>query len=163
MSLSRGRVECRFHAGTMTDAGSLRTGGRAIRVSDVRVLTINVFNHHRDWEKRRRVLERGFAKLSPDVVVFQESVVRDGYDQVVELLGSGYQVFHQQGRSDDGGGASIASRWPIVLVREANIQFDRTLYRSAWIGSLAIVRIGCPEPIGGVLLAHHKPTWQSGA
>ena len=64
----------------------------------MRVVTINVFSHHRHWEKRRRVLERGFAKLSPDVVVFQESVVRDGYDEVVELLGSGYQVFHQQGR-----------------------------------------------------------------
>jgi endonuclease/exonuclease/phosphatase family metal-dependent hydrolase len=129
----------------------------------MRVATLNVFSHHRDWEKRRRVLERGFAELDPDVVVFQEAIVREGYDQVVEVLGSGYQVFHQRGRSDNGGGASIASRWPIDLIREADLQFDKTLYRSGWIGSLAIVEIGCPEPIGSLLLAHHKPTWQSRA
>lgn len=127
----------------------------------MRVLTMNIFAHHRSWEDRRHVLAAGLAELAPDVAVFQEAIVTDGYDQVAEILGPGYQVFHQRGRSDDGGGASIASRWPIVVVREADLQFDTRLYRSGWIGSLAVLEIAVPEPMGRVLLVHHKPTWQS--
>jgi endonuclease/exonuclease/phosphatase family metal-dependent hydrolase len=36
------------------------------------------------------------------------------------------------------------------------------LYASGWIGSLAVVEIAAPEPVGPVLVVHHKPTWQSG-
>jgi len=129
----------------------------------VRVLTLNAFSHHRDWPARCRVLAAGLRDLSPDVVAFQEVFASDGYDQVREVLGSGYHVFHQRGRDEDGGGASIASRWPLEVVREADVQFDKRLYKSGWIGSLAVVEIGVPEPIGPLLLAHHKPTWQSGA
>lgn len=129
----------------------------------MRVLTINVFSHHRYWSRRRRVLALGMGELVPDLVAFQEAVVTDQGDAVTEILGPEYHLLHQRGRSDDGGGASIASRWPIELVREAEIQFDRSLYRSCWIGSVAVVRIDVPEPIGPVLFVHHKPTWQSGA
>jgi len=126
-------------------------------------MTLNVFSHHRDWPGRRRVLAAGLRELSPDVVAFQEVFASDGYDQVGELLGSAYHVFHQRGRDERGGGASIASRWALEVVREAEIQFDKRLYKSGWIGSLAVVEIRVPEPIGPVLLVHHKPTWQSGA
>src|SRR5215210_821800 len=118
-----------------TRAGRQHANERATATTEMRVLTLNVFSHHRDWKKRRHVLERGFAELNPDVVVLQETIVRGGYDQVVELLGPGYRVLHQRGRSDDGGGASIASRWPLELAREADLKFDRRLYRSGWIGS----------------------------
>jgi endonuclease/exonuclease/phosphatase family metal-dependent hydrolase len=129
----------------------------------VRILTMNVFAHHRNWEKRRSVLQVGLHDLAPDVVTLQEAITTTGYDQVTEILGRDYNVFHQSGRSADGGGASIASRWPLALVHEADIQIDKSLYRSGWIGSLAVVQIAVPEPIGPVLLVHHKPTWQSGA
>lgn len=129
----------------------------------MRVLTINVFSHHGDWGRRRRVLADGMAEFAPDLVALQEAVVTDQDDAVAELLGPGYHVFHQRGRSDDGCGASIASRWPIELVYEAEIQFDLSLYRSGWIGSVALVRIDVPEPIGPVVFVHHKPTWQSAA
>ena len=109
------------------------------------------------------MLAAGLRDLSPDVVAFQEVFASDGYDQVREVLGSGYHVFHQRGRDEHGGGASIASRWPLEVVREADVQFDKRLYKSGWIGSLAVVEVRVPEPIGPVLLAHHKPTWQSGA
>lgn len=127
----------------------------------MRVLTMNIFAHHRSWDERRRVLATGLAEMKPDVVTFQEAIMTDDYDQVAEILGPGYHVFHQQGRSDDGVGASIASRWPIDVVREVDLQADKRLYDSGWIGSLAVVEIAAPEPIGPVLLVHHKPTWQS--
>jgi endonuclease/exonuclease/phosphatase family metal-dependent hydrolase len=131
-------------------------------MSPVRVLTMNVFGHHRDWETRRPVLQSGLRRLDPDVMTFQEVFKNDGYDQVEELLGTGYHVFHQRGRDDNGGGASIASRWPLELVREADLQTDARLYRSGWIGSLAVVEVAVPKPLGPVLVVHHKPTWQSG-
>lgn len=129
----------------------------------MRVLTINVFSHHRDWEARRPVLVEGMRRLSPDVVTLQETMVGDGHDQVREVLGPHYEVHHQPGRDEQGGGASIASRWPMRVVREADLQFTPSLYEAGWIGSLAIVELSVPEPIGPVLLAHHKPTWHSRA
>jgi endonuclease/exonuclease/phosphatase family metal-dependent hydrolase len=138
-------------------------GLRLARRPDVRILTMNIFAHHRNWDERRHVLRAGLGDLRPDVATFQEAITTDGYDQVTDILGPGYHVFHQGGRSTDGGGASIASRWPLEVIREVDLQVDRRLYQSGWIGSVAIVAIAAPEPIGSVLLVHHKPTWQSGA
>ena len=48
----------------------------------MRVLTMNVFGHHCDWEARRPVLQAGFRRLNPDVVALQEVFATNGYDQV---------------------------------------------------------------------------------
>ena len=45
-----------------------------------------------------------FRKLRPDLVAFQEAVVGDGYDQVIDILGSGYLLAHQTEREADRGG-----------------------------------------------------------
>lgn len=34
----------------------------------------------------------GFRRIQPDLVAFQEAVVRDGYDQVMDILGTGHHV-----------------------------------------------------------------------
>jgi endonuclease/exonuclease/phosphatase family metal-dependent hydrolase len=128
----------------------------------MRILTMNIFAQHADWEARRRVLIHGLRELSPDVVMFQEAIKTEEYDQVADLLGSDYHVFHQLGRSADGCGASIASRWPLEVVHEADLHVTDRVDPAGWIGSLAVVEIAVPEPIGDVLLVHHKPTWQSG-
>jgi endonuclease/exonuclease/phosphatase family metal-dependent hydrolase len=129
----------------------------------MRVLTINAFSRHRDWEVRRGLLAECLRQLEPDVVAFQEVFTDDDGDEVRELVGSAYHVFHQRGRDANGGGASIASRWPLEVIREVDLQTDKRLYESGWIGSLAVVRVEVPPPIGPVLLVHHKPTWQSRA
>lgn len=126
----------------------------------MRVLTMNIYGRHGAWQDRRSVLIAGLAELSPDVVVFQESVQTAEYDQVTDVLGPGYQVFHQAGRSEQGVGASIASRWPFEVVAEADLNVDASGDATGWIGSL-VVDIRVPDPIGPMLLAHHKPTWQS--
>lgn len=129
----------------------------------MRVLTLNLFGHHRDWSARRPVVTDGMRRLAPDVVVFQEAVVGDDHDQVAEVLGNGHEVHHQPGRSEDGSGASIASRWPMRVIRQADLHVTDAGDPTGWIGSLAIVEIDAPAPIGPVLVVHHKPTWQSGA
>lgn len=128
----------------------------------MRVLTMNIFGHHRGWSDRRRILRAGLRDLAPDVVTFQEAIVTPGYDQVAELLGPAYHIYHQPGRSDDGVGASVASRWPFEVVRHADLCVATDGDPTGWIGSLAVVHISVPEPIGPVLVAHHKPTWPSG-
>jgi hypothetical protein len=49
--------------------------------------------------------------------------VGDGHDQVRDVLGQGYHVAHQSvGLVGDGNhGASIARRWPLGEVREADL------------------------------------------
>lgn len=125
----------------------------------LRVMTMNIYACHGRWDARRPVLAAGLAAASPDVVTLQETVVTDTYDQVTDVLGEAYDVHHQPGRSDDGVGASIASRWPLDVVHHATLPGAGP---ADWIGSVTVVRIAVPDPIGPVLIAHHKPTWQSG-
>jgi endonuclease/exonuclease/phosphatase family metal-dependent hydrolase len=67
-------------------------------------------------------------------------------------------VAHQTDRQDDGSGASIASRWPIVDVHEIDL---RVTARGAGQPGVALVaHIAAPEPIGPTLLVNHAPSWQ---
>jgi endonuclease/exonuclease/phosphatase family metal-dependent hydrolase len=128
----------------------------------MRILTVNVFGLQSGWHERRAVLAAGLGELRPDVVAFQESIRTDDYDQVVDLLGEGYHVIHQAGRTADGCGASIASRWPIVASWAIDLHVTSRVDPADWIGRLDVFEIEAPKPIGPLLLAHHKPTWQSG-
>jgi endonuclease/exonuclease/phosphatase family metal-dependent hydrolase len=121
----------------------------------MRVVTMNVFAHHRDWEERRPILIDGMARIAPDVAVLQEIVVTDGYDQAQEILGAAYQVHHQPGRSADGVGATVASRWPLRVVLEIGLDDGH----ASWIGSLVVARVHAPDPVGTMFIAHYKPTW----
>jgi hypothetical protein len=66
--------------------------------SELRIATFNLWGRRGEWNERRRVLARGFSELAPDLVAFQEAVVRDGYDQVTDILGPGNHVVHQTDR-----------------------------------------------------------------
>jgi hypothetical protein len=92
----------------------------------MRVATLNLWCRHGSWPDRRRVLIDGFRELRPDLVAFQESIRTSEYDQVADLLGPAYTVFHQAGRTPhDGAGASIASRWPLRHAHELDLTVDR--------------------------------------
>jgi hypothetical protein len=82
----------------------------------VRVATLNLWARHGAWDERRSVLVDGFHELQPDVAAFQEAIKTDDYDQAGDLLGSRVHVVHQPGRSADGVGATIASRWLLVIL-----------------------------------------------
>jgi endonuclease/exonuclease/phosphatase family metal-dependent hydrolase len=112
------------------------------------------------WEERRSVLMEGLLGLQPDLIAFQEAIVGDGYDQVKDILGTGYHVAHQSvGLVGDGNhGASIASRWPIGEVREVNLHLTRRTGDYP-CGTLA-AEILAPEPLGSLLFACHGPSHQ---
>ena len=133
--------------------------------SEVRVATLNLWGRRGVWEERRDVLTRGFRELAPDLVAFQEAVVSDGYDQVTDILGSGYHVAHQTGREagrggdiEDGQGISVASRWPLGEVWEPDLNVTSRTADFA-CGTL-IAEVFAPEPIGPLLFVNHLPNWQ---
>jgi endonuclease/exonuclease/phosphatase family metal-dependent hydrolase len=111
----------------------------------IRVATQNIWAFHEDWPNRRTVLADGLRALAPDLVAFQEAVVTDEYDQVRDLLGPDFHLAHHRRRWPDGGGVSIASRWPITNVQE--LESDTIL---AEIGA----------PFGRLIFVNHCPRWE---
>jgi endonuclease/exonuclease/phosphatase family metal-dependent hydrolase len=107
----------------------------------IRVATQNIWRFHGDWENRRRLLVDGLRELAPDVVGFQEAVVTRDYDQPQDLLSPVYDVVHHGARAADGGGESIATRWPLGEVREHEN------------GTLA-AEIRTPEPLGRIVFVN---------
>jgi endonuclease/exonuclease/phosphatase family metal-dependent hydrolase len=126
----------------------------------LRVATLNVWRRHGDWPARRTVLAEGLAALKLDLIAFQETVHTDDYDQVADLLGGDYDVIHQAARAPDGGGVSIASRWPIGDVRELDLHVTPRTFGFECVTLIAEVL--APSPVGTVLFANHFPNWQLG-
>src|SRR5689334_6974135 len=91
------------------------------RSGELRILTLNLWGRNGAWNDRRSVLIEGFRALQPDLVALQEAIKTDEYDQVMDLLGSGWSIAHQQKRDADGMGISIASRWPLGTVQELDL------------------------------------------
>jgi endonuclease/exonuclease/phosphatase family metal-dependent hydrolase len=96
--------------------------------SVVRVMTLNCWHVSEPFAERMAAIRAGIERHRPDVIGFQEIVVRrDGFDQAAEILaGSGYghvygAAFRFDGSGEilphdadgDGFGNAIASRWPI--------------------------------------------------
>lgn len=129
----------------------------------MRVLTLNLWGRQGEWSARREVVRDGLRELRPDILAFQESIVTPHYDQVKDLLSREYEVIHQNGRSPDGTGNSIATRFPLGEVRERFLHVTpRVDSGHSWIGSVAAIDVTAPKPIGKVLLVHVKPSWQPG-
>jgi endonuclease/exonuclease/phosphatase family metal-dependent hydrolase len=124
-------------------------------------MTLNLWAQHGEWAKRRRVLQDGMRSIAPDVLTLQETVVDDDYDQVVDVLGDGYNVVHQtMGLVGDGRhhGVSIATKWPISAVHEVDLHLTpRT--RSYSCGGL-VAELDAPPPLGRLLVANHGASWE---
>jgi endonuclease/exonuclease/phosphatase family metal-dependent hydrolase len=123
-------------------------------------MTLNVWGPGGAWGERRPVLSGGLSALGPDVVALQEAVTGEGRDQAADVLGPGYHIAHQTvGLVGDGNhGASIASRWPLGEMREANLHLTpRTADYPC--GTLA-AEILAPEPVGPLLFVAHGPSHQ---
>jgi endonuclease/exonuclease/phosphatase family metal-dependent hydrolase len=133
--------------------------------SMVRVATLNLWGRRGGWEERQRVLAGGFRKLKPDLVSFQEAIVRDGYDQVEDILGPGYHLAHQTEREytrggdiEDGQGISIACRWPLGEVWEPDLNV--TPRTEDFACGAVVAEVLAPEPLGPLLFVNHLPNWQ---
>jgi endonuclease/exonuclease/phosphatase family metal-dependent hydrolase len=111
----------------------------------IRVATQNIWGFHGDWPNRRTVLIDGLRQLQPDLVAFQEAIVTADYDQPRDLLGPDFHLAHQPRHWPDGGGVTIASRWPIANVRE--LESDT-------------IAAQIEAPLGPLLFVDHCPRYE---
>ncbi|MEV4581080.1 hypothetical protein AB0K16_48400 [Nonomuraea jabiensis] len=125
----------------------------------MRVATLNVWARNGCWSKRREVLIAGLRDLRPDLVAFQESVVTDDYDQIVDLLGPDYHIVHQDEGEADGTRASIASRWPLGEIRQMRLDVTARVNLSEFAGWIGLAEVLAPEPL---LFVNHKPSFRLG-
>jgi endonuclease/exonuclease/phosphatase family metal-dependent hydrolase len=125
----------------------------------VRVATLNLWGHGGSWRDRRPALIKGFRELDPDIVAVQEALVTPGYDQLRDVLGDGYHVVHQARRAPDGSGCSIASRWPLEVVRELDLHITPRA-NAEFPCTTLVAAVDVPAPVGRLLFANHLPSWQ---
>lgn len=124
----------------------------------VRVATLNIWARHGDWPARRAVLRDGFARLAPDLVALQETVLTDGEDQVAELFGPEYTVVHHGRRTAEGVGCSIVSRWAPLDVHRTDLHVTERVDPEDFVGQCAAVEV--ETPLGPLLFVNHKPSWR---
>jgi endonuclease/exonuclease/phosphatase family metal-dependent hydrolase len=124
----------------------------------LRVLTLNLWQQYGTWSERRAVLIEGIRAQQPDLLAFQESIKTDAYDQVIDLLGPGFNVVHSKRRDPNGMGISIAGRWPLGEVQEVDLNVNP---RTAGFPCTTLVaEVVAPDPIGPLLFVNHFPNWQ---
>jgi endonuclease/exonuclease/phosphatase family metal-dependent hydrolase len=88
-------------------------------MTDIRVLTLNIWNRLGPWEERLAAIRHVLEEESPDIVGLQEVITTDFGDALDQgkaiARGLGYEVAF--GRSHGEGfsfGNGVLSRWPIV-------------------------------------------------
>lgn len=124
----------------------------------LRVLTMNVLEpRYADGAGRRVVSGRALRELSPDVIALQE-VTRAEADA---LRAEGWHVAPHPHGSPEGIGAVLAARQPFGGIRRTALHVTGRTARTPWCGAVA-VELPLPEPLGGVLMVHHKPSWPHG-
>jgi endonuclease/exonuclease/phosphatase family metal-dependent hydrolase len=121
----------------------------------VRLLSMNIWGTNGDWAARRALLSGLFARLDPDLVTLQETIVHTGQDQVGELL-AGRHVVHSATRAADGSGITTASRWPISAVHELDLPAGPR--NEDFPATTLITDIDAPG--GPLLLVNHFPSWK---
>lgn len=84
----------------------------------------------------------------------------DGYDQVADLLGSGYHVAHQTDRAADGSGVSIASRWPIGEVQELDLRLTSRTANLPY--GVLLAEVLTPEEVGTLLVVNQRTAFPFG-
>jgi len=123
--------------------------------TQLRLYTHNIFARRAGWSERRALLREGVEQLRPDVVLFQEEVLGDEFDQTSDILGPGFHIAHSAGRSSqESSGISIASRWPISAVHEINLtDGGPPVEEFVWTTLIATI----DTHAGPVVVANHFP------
>jgi endonuclease/exonuclease/phosphatase family metal-dependent hydrolase len=124
----------------------------------LRILTANVLGPaNAGWEDRLPVLTRGLRRAAPDIAALQEVPAGRDLSVVRSLLGEGYHVTPFTRTADDGVGAVLATRWPHRVLAEID---QRDAARDGELPWAATLLVHVATPVGDVLVAHHKPSWQ---
>lgn len=124
-------------------------------------LTFNLLSPaHADWPRRRAAIRDRLRDLAPDVVALQECARTADGDDAAELLGEDYQTIWHSHRSDDGVGAVLGSRHPLRQIGEIDLRITPRV-TLPWSAAV-IAEVEFPSPLGPVVVAHHKPTYEVG-
>jgi endonuclease/exonuclease/phosphatase family metal-dependent hydrolase len=125
----------------------------------VRVLTMNVLGaSNPDWERRRRVLRDTFTRLDPDIAALQEVPVGRP-ESVTALLPPGHVLLPLGRPSQDGTGAALLTRLAPRVLAEIDHRVTSRTRDFPWCAT-QLVEVG--TPLGVLIVAHHKPSWQFG-
>ncbi|MGP3986150.1 endonuclease/exonuclease/phosphatase family protein [Streptomyces sp. 3N207] len=124
-------------------------------VLGTRVMTMNVLApQYADGTARRAVLARELRRLRPDVLALQEVTRQD----VAALAEDGWYTAPHPRWSADGVGAVLAARSPFGPVATDPLQVTGRTADTEWCGAVA-AELPLPEPLGTLLVVHHKPSW----
>jgi endonuclease/exonuclease/phosphatase family metal-dependent hydrolase len=125
------------------------------------VMTYNLLSPgHADWRRRREVIRAALPDRQSDVVALQECVHSRDYDEAADLLGEQYETVWHPGRSADGVGAVLASRFPLGELRTVDLHVTERV-TLPWAAAV-LAEIELAPPLGTVVVAHHKPTYEIG-
>lgn len=122
----------------------------------MRLVSMNIWGVRGDWAARRDVLGAELRRLRPDLLTLQETILRDDYDQVRDVIDEGLHLAQQTERAADGQGITIASRWPITQVHELDQQLGPRTADFACTTLIAEI----DAPTGRLLLVNHFPSWK---
>ncbi|MBR8642248.1 endonuclease/exonuclease/phosphatase family protein [Streptomyces tuirus] len=124
----------------------------------MRLMTMNVLApQYADGPGRRAVLARELRRREPDVLALQEVTRGD----VAALVDAGWHVVPHPRWSSDGVGAVLAARRPFGRTVTDPLEVTRRTANTSWCGVVA-AELPLPEPLGTVLVVHHKPSWPYG-
>ena len=128
---------------------------------DFTVLTFNLLSPgHADWPRRRTQIRRGAAparsgrRRPPGMRANRRPRRRR------RSARRGVRAIWHSRRSADGVGAVLGSRHPVRQVREVDLRLTPRV-TLPWAAAV-LVEIELPAPVGPVLVAHHKPTYEHG-
>lgn len=137
---------------TPKEAGALQRPGV------LRVMTMNVLAPgYADGEARRAVLREEVRRLAPDVLALQEVTRREADG----LAADGWHVVPHPAWGPDGVGAVLAARLPFGARASDRLAVTERTSRTPWCG-VVVAGLPLPEPLGTVVLVHHKPSWPYG-
>ncbi|MFC6063038.1 endonuclease/exonuclease/phosphatase family protein [Streptomyces ochraceiscleroticus] len=124
-------------------------------VRGMRLMTMNVLApQYADGSSRRAVLAQELQRLGPDVLALQEVTRRD----VAALVEEDWHVVPHPRWSSDGVGAVLAARRPFGRVVTDTLEVTERTAHTDWCGVVA-AELPLPEPLGTILVIHHKPSW----
>ncbi|MFC9467116.1 endonuclease/exonuclease/phosphatase family protein [Streptomyces coelicoflavus] len=124
----------------------------------MRLMTMNVLApSYADGPSRRAVLAEELNRLSPDVLALLEVTREDAEG----LERSGWHVLPHPRWSAEGVGAVLAARTAFGRSVSDPLEVTERTAHTDWCGVLA-AELLFPEPLGAVLVVHHKPSWPYG-